>query len=291
VDIDVALVRRLLIGQFPQWSALPLQQVDSAGWDNTIFRLGARLAVRLPRRQMGAWHVENEHRWLPVLAPRLPLATPVPLGKGMPAEGYPWHWTVSRWLPGKMAAVDPVADLSAAAETLAQFVAALQAIDPAAGPDSDFRSIPLAGRDQAVRAGIEALSGQPYQERVKAAWQAALNIPEWRGPRVWMHGDLHPANLLVNDGRLTAVIDFGLLAVGDPACDLMVGWTFLSGNAREAFRAALSVSDMTWARGWGWALDFGVMCAVSSADNPVVRSIGRHTVNEVLADYGVAWRD
>jgi aminoglycoside phosphotransferase (APT) family kinase protein len=292
VKIDARLVRRLLAAQFPQWAGLPLKLLDSPGWDNTIYRLGADLAVRLPRRGIGAGHIEKEQRWLPMLASRLPLAVPVPLGKGVPGEGYPWHWTVSQWLPGDSAANQPVTDQMEAARALAQFVAALQAIDPMGGPGSEFRGVPPAGRDRAVRATIEALHGALDPGPVIAAWESAVAAPVWRGPAVWMHGDLHPANLLTERGRLTAVIDFGLLAVGDPACDLMVAWTFLSAPAREALQAMLPVDDATWARARGWALDAGLMLAAHSTGSPVLGGIARHTISEVLSDYGqAAWLD
>jgi aminoglycoside phosphotransferase (APT) family kinase protein len=290
VHIDVQLVRRLLAAQFPQWADLSLVSVDAAGWDNCIYRLGADLVVRLPRRALGAAHLERERQWLPMLAPWLPLPVPVPLGEGVPAEGYPWHWTVCRWLAGKVATVQPVADLGQAAEVLAQFVTALQAIDPAGGPDSEFRGDPLAGHDRAVRAAIEALHDTFDPAAVIAAWETALAVPRWTGPAVWMHGDLHPANLLVHHDRISAVIDFGLVAVGDPACDLMVAWTLLTTPARRRFRTALAVGDSTWSRARGWALEFGLMCAGHAENDPVLGRVGQRTVNEVLGEHGYAAR-
>ncbi len=284
VPIDAALVRRLLGGQFPQWSGLEVRPVESAGWDNVIYRLGADLAVRLPRRRIGADQTEKEHQWLPVLGPRLPMAVPVPVGKGAPGDGYPWHWTVCAWLPGEIAALEPVAVLSQAATSLAQFVRALQAIDPAGGPVSQFRGGTLATRDPVSRASAAALGDTPDVRRALKVWEAAVAEPPWTGPPVWMHGDLHPANLLVSNGELAGIIDFGLLGVGDPACDLMLAWTYLSGDARQMFREALTVDHPTWERGRGWALHLGLMAAAYSADNPVLGNIGRHTIAEVLAD-------
>jgi aminoglycoside phosphotransferase (APT) family kinase protein len=285
VPIDVPLVRRLIRGQFPHLSRLAVRPVASAGWDNVIYRLGAELGVRLPRRRIGADQTEKEHQWLPVLGSQLPLAVPVPVGKGMPGEGYPWHWTVSPWLPGEVAALAPVADMSQTAVSLAQFVRALQAIDPAGGPVSKFRGGPLAARDPVSRASAAALRDSFDVRPVLEVWHAAVAEPVWTGPPVWMHGDLHPANLLVNNGELTGVIDFGLLGVGDPACDLMVAWTYLSADARQVFRDALAVDDPTWARGRGWALHLGLMAAAVSVDNPVLGNIGRCAIAEVLADY------
>jgi aminoglycoside phosphotransferase (APT) family kinase protein len=281
---DIPLVRRLVAVQFPQWASLAVAAVESAGWDNTICRLGPDLAVRLPRRRVSAEHVSNEHRWLPVLAPRLPLAVPVPLGHGAPGEGYPWHWTVCPWLTGEIAAVASVADLGRAATSLAAFFTALQAIEPVGGSAHKFRGVSLAARDQNTRAAAAALQGSLDVGPVLRVWEAALAAPAWIGQPVWMHGDLHPANLLVEDNELTAVIDFGLLGVGDPACDLQVAWTYLSADSREVFRSALAVDDATWSRGRGWALQFGLRAAAYSADNPVLGDIGRYTLAEVLAD-------
>ena len=284
MPIDEPLVRRLLRGQFPQWSRLAVRPVESAGWDNVIYRLGTDLAVRLPRRRIGADQTAKEHQWLPVLGPQLPLAVPVPVGKGVPGERYPWHWTVCGWLPGEIAALTPVADMSRVAMSLAQFIRALQAIDSAGGPVCAFRGGTLADRDPVSQAAVAALRGSFDVRPVLEAWDAAVAEPPWTGPPVWMHGDLHPANLLVSNGGLAGVIDFGLLGVGDPACDLMVAWTYLSANARQVFRDVLAVDDPTWARGRGWALHVGLIAAAYSADNPVLGNTGRSTIREVLAD-------
>lgn len=285
VGIDIPLVRRLVARQFPQWANLAVEPVESAGWDNTIFRLGPDLAVRLPRRRIGAEQVRKEHQWLPVLAPHLPLTVPVPLGHGVPGEGYPWHWTVCPWLKGELAALRPVADMGRAATSLACFIAALQAIDPAGGPVHEFRGVSLGARDHNTRSAAAVLQGRLDTVPVLGVWDAALAAPAWPGQPVWMHGDLHPANLLVERGELSAVIDFGLLGVGDPACDLMVAWTYLSADSRDAFRRALAVDDATWSRGRGWALQFGLRAAAYSADDLVLGDIGRYTVAEVLADF------
>jgi aminoglycoside phosphotransferase (APT) family kinase protein len=278
VQIDAGLVRRLLAAQFPQWADLPVRAVPGIGWDNVIYRLGADLAVRLPRRLIGAEQVSKQHRWLPALAGRLPLAIPVMAGQGVPGEGYPWRWSITSWLPGEMAADCRGLDLAAAAVRLTGFIAALQAVDPAGGPASEFRH-DLASRDRVVTDAIDALGDVPYRDPAIRAWQRARTAPAWDGQPVWMHGDLHPANLLVTDGQLSGVVDFGLLAVGDPAVDLMVAWTFLSGPARHAFRTALPASDAIWERGRGWALDLGIRCAAYAADNPLLGEIGRYTIS------------
>jgi aminoglycoside phosphotransferase (APT) family kinase protein len=283
VEIDAGLVRRLLAAQFPRWAGLPVREVPGAGWDNVIYRLGADLAVRLPRRLIGAEQVGKQHRWLPALAGRLPLAIPVLAGRGVPGEGYPWRWSVTSWLPGEIAAQGRGVDLPTAAARLAGFIAALRAVDLAGEPVSEFRR-DLASRDRPVADAIGALGDVPHREAVLRAWRRARAAPAWDGPPVWMHGDLHPANLLITDGQLSGVIDFGLLGAGDPAVDLMVAWTFLSAPARQAFRAALPADDATWERGRGWALDLGLRCAAYSADNPLLGEIGRYTVGQVLTE-------
>jgi aminoglycoside phosphotransferase (APT) family kinase protein len=284
-QVDVPLVRRLVAAQFPQWASLVVTPVESSGWDNMIFRLGSDLAVRLPRRRVSAEHVGNEHQWLPILAPRSPLAVPVPVGHGLPGEGYPWHWTVCPWLTGELAVPTGVADMNRAATSLARFVAALQAIDSAGGSVHPFRGVSLAAHTHNVTAAAEVLEDRRGIGPVLDVWEAALAAPPWAGEPVWMHGDLHPANLLVKDHQLSAVIDFGLLGVGDPACDLMVAWTYLSADSRDAFRSALEADDATWSRGRGWAIDFGLRAAAYSADNPVLGAIGHHTLAELLADF------
>jgi aminoglycoside phosphotransferase (APT) family kinase protein len=287
VRIDVALVRRLVAAQFPQWAGLPVEPAGAAGFDHAIFRLGTDLAVRLPRRQFGADHLEREYRWLPVVGPRLPLAVPVLIGKGEPGEGYPWPWLVCSWLPGEIAALAPVADPEQAAVTLARFVAALRVLDPAGAPPSDLRSCPLATHDDAIRAAAGDLRDRLDPAPALAVWQESLAAPPWNGKPVWLHGDLHAANLLVSHGELTAVIDFGLVGLGDPACDLMAAWTCLDLPAsRRIFRQALAADDATWSRARGWALNLGLRTAAWSAGNPVLAAIGRSTIAAVVADPG-----
>ncbi len=289
-DIDTSLVSRLIAAQFPQWAGLPVEPVESAGTDNVIFRLGKDMSVRLPRLLRSTGQVEKEHRWLPKLAPLLPLAIPVPLALGIPAEGYPWLWSVNRWLDGENATIERIADPRHAAIALAEFIAALQRIDPTGGPLSgqhnEFRGVPLAMRDPLTRAAIADLHDTLDAGAVTAVWEAALQTPAWNGPAAWLHGDLQSGNLLAERGRLSAVIDFGVMGVGDPACDLMVGWSLLSAETRAVFRAALPVDDATWARGRGWALSVGLIAlAYYINTNPVLAGISRHAIDEALADH------
>lgn len=289
VDIDVALVHRLLAAQFPQWANLPLAPVPSAGTDNALYRLGDVLVVRLPRIEQATGQVDKEQTFLPRLAPHLPLAIPVPLALGRPGEGYPWRWSVYQWLDGENATIERIADPVQAARDLAHFVAALQRIDPTGAPPPGvhnfFRGVPLSMRDAETRAAIAELSGVLDTSAVTTAWNIALQAPEWHGPPVWLHGDLQPLNLLVSQGRLSAVIDFGGLGVGDPACDLMAAWNLLSADTRDVFRAALSVDDATWTRGRGWALSVGLIALPYYQNtNPVLAGIARRAIVEVLAD-------
>jgi aminoglycoside phosphotransferase (APT) family kinase protein len=257
VVATASLVRRLLRSQFPQWAHLPVEPASLNGWDNTTFRLGEELSVRLPTAERYTPQVDKEHEWLPRLAPLLPLPIPIPLAKGAPAEGYPWPWSVYRWLDGEPAAMAPITDRRAFAADLGRFLAAMHRADAAGGPEPGehnfFRGGSLSVYDAETRAALAALSDEVDARAAATVWREAL-ASTWGRPPVWVHGDVAPGNLLVRDGRLRAVIDFGCAAVGDPACDLAIAWTFIDGDARTAFRAALPLDDGTWARGRGWAL-------------------------------------
>lgn len=290
VDIDDALVRRLLAAQFPQWSQLPLARCRSAGTDNAIYRLGDELCVRLPRLPAATAQVDKEQQWLPKLALHLPLAIPAPVAMGTPAQGYPWNWSVYRWLDGENATLERIADPCEAATDLARFIIALRGVDPTGGPapgqHNFYRGVPLAMRDPFTRNAIAQLHGLLDIDAATAAWEAALCAPTWQAAPVWIHGDLQSGNLLAQRGRLSAVIDFGGLAIGDPACDLLVAWNLFTGESRDAFRAALSVDDAAWARGRGWALSTGLVAlAYYLETNPVLAEISRRGIDEVLADH------
>lgn len=254
-DITPAVAAELVREQFPQWAELPVVPVDADGWDNTTFRLGDELSVRLPSADGYIAQVAKEHRWLPVLAPHLPLRIPEPVAKGRPGCGYPRPWSIYRWIDGEPARPDRIADLSALAARLAGFLVALYSIDagdgPAAGAHNFFRGGPVSTYDEETREAIDALAVDAAA--ATRAWEAAL-AADWSGPAVWVHGDLAASNLLVVGGELAAVIDFGCSAVGDPACDLVIAWTLFSGASRDAFVATLDVDDAMWARARGWAL-------------------------------------
>jgi aminoglycoside phosphotransferase (APT) family kinase protein len=288
VDLDAGLVRRLLRSQFPDLlEGDPAVEPLAFGWDNGVFRLGDDLVVRLPRRALGAELVEHEQRWLPSLAVGLPLPVPAPVRCGRPDEdvGYPWAWSVCPWLPGDIAARTPPDDLADAAARLAGFLRALHEPAPPEAPANPYRGVPLVARDEVTRTRVERLDGSLLSAPVVlAAWEAALEVPVHEGPVRWLHGDLHPANLLVDRGRVSAVIDFGDLTGGDPATDLAVAWMLLDPPAREVFRSAVGADDATWARSQGWALSLAVAYLDASADHPIVAGIGRRTLAAVLAD-------
>jgi aminoglycoside phosphotransferase (APT) family kinase protein len=254
--IDAGLVRRLIAAQFPAWADLAVTRLAS-GHDNRSFRLGDDLVVRLPSAAAYAPHAEKEQRWLPYLAPQLPLPISAPVAIGEPGEGYPWRWQVLRWIEGDTAASATAHDRMQFALDLAGFLAALQRIDaadgPAAGPHSFWRGGPLATYDAETRAAIGALGARIDAAAATAMWDAGL-AATWEGPPVWFHGDAAPGNLIVRGGRLAAVIDFGCCGVGDPACDLVIAWTWLDEAERAAFREALGLDDACWARAKGWAL-------------------------------------
>jgi aminoglycoside phosphotransferase (APT) family kinase protein len=263
--------------------------VQSAGTDHVLFRLGDHLVVRLPRIPAAVAQVGKEQQWLPRLAPALPLAVSLPMGQGVPGEGYPWPWSVYRWLDGKEAAIERSPDARQDAVDLGRFLVALQAIDPGGGPrpgpHNGFRGEPLAGRDAATRAAIAELHDVVDPAAATAVWDTALGAPRWAGPPRWIHGDLIPGNLLAHGGRLSAMLDFGCLGVGDPACDGMAAWTFLDTDTREHFRAAAGLDDATWARARGWALSWGLIALpYYRVTNPVLAGRARRAVDEVLAD-------
>lgn len=268
-SINTSLVQRLVAAQFPQWKDLPIRPVALSGWDNRTFHLGEHMLVRMPSRVEYASQVEKEHRWLPKLAPLLPLPIPVPLAMGEPGEGYPWKWSIYRWLEGEPASSGRIADLSAFASSLAHFLAAFQGIDstggPAPGPHSFYRGGSLKNYNDETRRAIEALKGKIDAGAASAVWDEALSTA-WHGKGVWVHGDMSAGNLLVQNGKLSAVIDFGQLTVGDPACDLAIAWTLFQGKSREVFRGMLPLDAGTWARARGWTLWKALVVAAGFTD-------------------------
>lgn len=287
--IDAGLVRGLVERRFPQWTGLAVAPVASDGTDNAIFRLGADMAVRLPRAAQAAGQAEKEWRWLPRLAPALPLAVPTPLALGAADATFPWAWTVCRWIEGEPLTLERLANPEAAARDLAGFLIALRAQDASEGPrpgaHNFHRGLPLTVRDASARAAIARLADVADPAALTRIWEASLTAAAWEGPPTWIHGDLHRGNMLARDGRLSGVIDFGGLAVGDPACDLMAAWSLFEPRSRAAFREALAPDEASWARGRGWALWNAVVALDHYRDaNPTLAAISRHALGQVVLD-------
>jgi len=281
VDVDAALVRELLAQQHPDLAGLSIVEVAS-GWDNVVFRLGDELAVRLPRRDMGAVLAISEQRWLATLAPRLPIPVPAPIRVGQPGAGYPWTWSIVPWFHGEEAAIVDPSDWTATATQLGAFLAALHHPAPPDAPVNPLRGVPLAERAARLFEGLELLGGVVDRTAVEDLWSTLVATKPWAKPGVWIHGDLHPRNLVIADGRLAAVVDFGDMTSGDPATDLSVAWFWLPASVRPAFRqAAGGVDDDTWRRAKGWALALAI--AHLGGDERVI-PLGRRALDAVLAD-------
>jgi aminoglycoside phosphotransferase (APT) family kinase protein len=282
VDIDESLIRQLLSEQFPQWADLPISPVKSAGTDNAIYRLGVDKCLRLPRVPSADKDVEKEQTWLPVFASTLPLAIPVPLGNGCPNDRYPYKWSIFTWLEGNDATAESITDQNQAAVTLAEFIKSLWKIDTSNAPASR-RGTPLIVQDNETRQAIKSLQGKINIEAVTALWDESLQVSNWNKPAVWTHGDLLPSNLLVKEGALCAVIDFGLMGIGDPACDLIPAWSVFSANPRQIFRSTLGVDESTWLRGRGWALSVAlIILPYYEKTNPGLVAIAKRILNEIL---------
>lgn len=288
VPIDEAMVRRLIRGQFPHWADLEIRRVQNEGWDNRTFHLGPEMTVRLPSAEPYALAVRKEHRWLPVLATQLPLPIPVPLAHGRPSDDYPYDWSVYSWLPGTPVEHAVVADLDKAAVDLATFLVALQGVDPDDGPRPGlhnwYRGGPLTRYQGDVDDGLEVLRSRLDADAVLELWQAAL-AATWDGKEVWLHGDVAVGNLLVRDGRLAAVIDFGTCGVGDPACDLAIAWTLFEPDSRKLFLETIGVDAGTVARGRGWALWKALItCANAVRDGEPPPAEQAHALDQLLVE-------
>jgi aminoglycoside phosphotransferase (APT) family kinase protein len=288
--VDDETVRQLVTEQFPQWSKLPIAPVRDGGWDNRTFHLGDQMLVRLPSAAEYALAVEKEHRWLPELARQLPLPIPAALGHGVAGAGYPYPWSIYSWLDGEPASLGRIADPVRFAVDLANFLVCLRGIDATAGPQPGihnwYRGATLRTYDQTARSSLAKLVGNLDVDLAAEIWSAALAAC-WDGVDVWFHGDLAQGNLLLKDGQLAAVIDFGTCGVGDPACDLAIAWTLLTTPGRRAFRDRLGVDEATWARGRGWALWKTLAQytgAIEDSDSDDAAQALR-VLNEIFAEY------
>ncbi|MHA7146311.1 aminoglycoside phosphotransferase family protein [Arthrobacter sp. TmT3-37] len=288
IDIPPSLVVSLLADQHPDLADRALRSAGH-GWDNELFRLGPDLVVRLPRRQVADALMVAEQQWLPVITARLAVPTSAPIRCGVPGPGYPWHWSVSRWIEGESGITVPRARRLPAARPLARFLAEFQQPAPPGAPVSPVgRGGPLAARDDVLRGRLASLPNAP-ETLLLRVWDEALAAPAWTGPDLWLHGDLHPANLVLGpDGVLAGVVDFGDLCSGDPATDLAAAWLGFDAAGRSVFRTELEalrpVDAATWARARGWAMSMGSALAASSDDAPEFLALGLEVLSAVLED-------
>jgi aminoglycoside phosphotransferase (APT) family kinase protein len=284
--IDSALVARLVAAQFPAWAGMRVTPVETSGWDNRSFRVGDGMLARLPSAADYAPQVDKEQRWLPQFAPALPLQVPEPLAVGQPGCGYPWRWSMYRWIEGDTAASARFASDAVFARELAQFLLALWAINASDGPPPGshnfYRGGELSIYDAQARAAIDALSSTIDAAAARALWAAAVGS-RWALPPVWLHGDVSAGNLLVRNDQLVAVIDFGNLGVGDPACDGAIAWTLFDESTREVFRRAIAVDEATWQRSRGWALWKALIVTAGHCDtNQVEHAQSKRTLQAIL---------
>lgn len=283
IPVDVVLVRDLLHDQHPALADLTIVEFAN-GWDNVVFRLGDDLSLRVPRRHVAAQLILNEQRWLPVLAPMLPLAVPVPTHIGIASDRFPYAWSVLPWFAGRSAFEAPPADLALAADDLGAFVGALHVPAPPDAPENPVRGVHLERRAAAVEQRLERLDGVVAVDDVRARWDELRATPAWEGPPLWLHGDMHTSNMLTTDGRLSAVIDFGDITSGDPATDMAIAWMLFDESSRRRFRERLAVDDDTWRRAAGWALNLSLAYLTGSAPGSPMFQIGHATLAAVMAD-------
>lgn len=289
LQLTPELATRLLADQHPDLAGLPLSAL-SRGWDNTMFRVGGELTIRLPHRALAEELLVAEQRWLPELGPKLPLPIPVPVRIGVPTEYYPWHWSVLRWFDGLPVGTEPNLDGGQAASDLGRFLAALHHPAPPDAPTNDGRGCPLSARNEITLQRIDALdtNDSPFDQadrnQLRRRWADYLTVAEWQGPAMWLHGDLHAMNVLHHERRINAVIDFGDITDGDPATDLAIGFAIFDRNERERFRAAADtairpIDDAMWARAEAWAMSVGLAIINSSSDSPAMFRLGRRMLN------------
>jgi len=287
--INLQLAAQLVKEQFPQWAELAIEPVPSAGTDNALFHLGETMLIRLPSAQWAYQQVEKEQRWLPTMATSLPIDIPQPIAMGSSSTAFEHSWSIYNWLDGSDLTKQSLKHLDQAALDLAGFVRALQSLHgsegPRAGAHNNYRGVALAKLDSVVRLSIDELGSRIDGPVISELWHSALNEPAWEQAPVWLHGDIHPGNILAKQGRISAVIDFGLMGVGDPACDLQVAWNLLGPDSRQLFRQQLNVDDSTWARGRGWALYMALVALPYYwHSNPVIVAMAQRILSEILRE-------
>lgn len=284
--VTLNLAHKLIATQFPQWQLLPIIPVNSSGTDHALFKLGNTMVIRLPKTENAAQQIDKELVWLPQLASCIPYALPTPLAQGNPTQEFSFSWSIYQWLNGKTAftVTTKAINYTRLAVDLAQFITSLRKVSIANAPLSQ-RGGPLLSRDAETRRALPYFCGIIDVQKATALWEESLAAAQWRDNFQWVHGDLHPENILIDNGNLSAIIDFGLAGIGDPACDCMAAWTILSAKTRSIFRNTLNVDQATWIRGRGWALTFGLVAyPYYKKTNPILASIALRTIQEVLAE-------
>ncbi|EEK78323.1 acetyltransferase [Bacillus cereus] len=288
--INVSLVEKLIQEQFPEWAHLEVKSVKLSGHDNRTFHLGDQMSVRLPSDVAYAPQVEKENKWLPLLSKELSLPISSPIAKGNPSEEYPWPWSINKWIEGETVTKENVRDLNEFAADLGSFLVALQSIDasngPIAGAHNFYRGGLISVYDEEARGAIENNKDVFNETVLKHLWDLALQST-WKRKPVWIHGDVAPGNLLVKDGKLCAVIDFGILGVGDPACDAAMAWTFFDENSRNVFKEVLHIDDETWNRARGWALWKALITYDANKEsNRIVAEESYRVIQVIMDGYG-----
>jgi len=284
IMIDTTLVHNLIAEQFPEWAHLPLLYVVSSGTDHALYKLGDNMVIRLPRIACAAQQIDKEFKWLPQLAPHLSVAIPKPLVKGKPTKEYPYPWLISHWLEGKNG-IEAFFDTMNAAKTMAQCIKEMRSVNTVNAPlASGYRSKPLYESDTEIRKAIAESADIIDAQAVTKAWKKALDAPMWDEIPTWTHTDLHAGNILIQEGKISAIIDFGLGGLADPACDIQVAWTLLDTESRLLFRSLMDIDDATWERSKGWALRFVNAIPYYRNTNPTLVNIAIHAINEVLQD-------
>ncbi len=283
--IDAEFVSKLVAAQFPAWASLAISPVQSAGTDNALFRLGDGMVVRLPKIHWAVDYIIKEFDWLTAHGAILPLITPTPVAMGVANENFPWPWAIYGWISGANPTAESLTDWNAVAVQLAQFVVAMGSIEaPPVVPTN--RGVALRHRNKFVQYSLGKLDGIVDVRAAQELWEYSLETPEWEGGNVWVHGDIKAGNLLESNGAISAVIDFGCLSLGDPACDLVVAWNMLPTSARNTFRLATGVDDATWLRGRGWALSIALIeIPYYRHTNPAMIAEAHHVISEVLNDF------
>ncbi|QTD56353.1 aminoglycoside phosphotransferase family protein [Parasphingorhabdus cellanae] len=288
IEIDTTLVNKLIAQQFPKWSNLTLTQVIPGGWDHRTFRLGETLSVRLPSAECYAAQIEKEYYWLPILEDQMPVSIASPIALGVPTSDFPWPWSIFQWIEGNAATIQEISITKDFPDTLASFLIVLHKcpITDAPKPDSHnfFRGAHLSYYSKQIERVIDSLGKQIDQAAVRDLWSTAI-ASQWEQEPVWIHGDVAPGNLLLKSGKLTAVIDFGCCAIGDPSCDLTIAWTGLNKHSRRIFRDAIPLDEQTWERARGWAIWKALLVLNGNAQNKAGENSAEDVLRLVLAEH------